>query len=237
LKIAFCISGELRTFLTEDVLSSYKSICEKLSPDIFVSIWDHVGVSNCHRDNLQIDYSEKVNVSDIKNSLQNIIKIDVENYSSWRGELPDEFSNIINRSDMDYRTKNSCSQLYKIFKCNELKKQHEIENNFVYDIVIRLRPDFLFQNCFSLDIDQNTIYHINSDVAFYPNRIYDVLFYGDSSSMDKITSAYKYFQSLVYDSFSNGLDQRDCCRILKVLCNRENLKVFDGPVLGDIFRR
>lgn len=71
---------------------------------------------------------------------------------------------------------------------------------------------------------------------YYPNRIYDVLFYGNSSTMDNICSAYNKFPELVYDSFDNGLNNRDCCRILKVLSNRFNMNVVDRPIIGDIYR-
>ena len=117
-----------------------------------------------------------------------------------------------------------------------MKKQHELENGFVYDVVVRCRPDFIFQIDVNPIVEPNKIYHINSGIAYYSNRVYDVLFYGDSESMDKLTSSYKYFEELVYNSFSNGLDQRDCCRILKVCCVKENLEVIDGPILGDVWR-
>jgi hypothetical protein len=40
---------------------------------------------------------------------------------------------------------------YSIYKSNELKKQYEIENNFKYDYVIRLRMDVQFE--YELDIE------------------------------------------------------------------------------------
>lgn len=227
----------MRTFLTNDVLNSYRNVCEKLSPDIFISVWDHVGESHCHRDNVQLDYTNNVTLKDFENSLSNIINIEIENYNKWKTSIPESITNIINRTDMDYRTKNSYSQLYKIYKCNELKKTYEVEHNFVYDVVVRLRPDFLFQLEFKPSVSKDAIYHINSGVAYYPNRIYDVLFYGDSLSMDNLTTTYKYFESLVCDDFSNGLDSRDCCRILKLMSIREKLDIIDGPIFGDIFRR
>ena len=36
------------------------------------------------------------------------------------------------------------SMLYSIMMANELKKQHEIENNFRYDLVIKTRFDLIF---------------------------------------------------------------------------------------------
>lgn len=236
MKIAFCISGELRTFLSQNVIDSYKNLCSLLSPDVYISVWDHVGVSHCHRNGIVVDFDDRINKDILIDTLPNIKDVDIENYGSWKNNLCLENLNIISNNVMDFRTKNSCSQLYKIFKCNEMKQKYETTNGFLYDIVFRMRPDFLFQTNLDLNIQQNTIYHINSGFAYYPNRIYDVFFYGDSVAMDKVCSTYNIFSDVVYDTFNNGLCHRDCCRILKSVATRFGINVVDGPIVGDVYR-
>lgn len=164
MRVAFCISGELRTFLSQPVLNSYKHICSILNPDIFISIWDHVGVSHCHRNGVVVDFEHKVDQTLLNNILPNIKDVEIENYDVWKNSLSTDYVSIMSRTDMDHRTKNSCSQLYRIFKCNELKQNFETVNGFVYDVVFRLRPDFMLQDDVDLSIQPNSIYHINSGV-------------------------------------------------------------------------
>jgi hypothetical protein len=39
---------------------------------------------------------------------------------------------------------NCLKMYYSIYKVNQLKKEYEIENNILFDIVVRVRPDILF---------------------------------------------------------------------------------------------
>ncbi|EJH9402433.1 hypothetical protein NF821_005030, partial [Escherichia coli] len=72
---------------------------------------------------------------------------------------------------------------------------------------------------------------------FYPNRIYDILFWGKSENMDYICDSWNNIQNLLDDKFDNGLPVVDCCRLLYVQALRSHLKVVDvSRCIGDIYR-
>ena len=96
------------------------------------------------------------------------------------------------------------SMLYSIMMANELKKRHEIENNFRYDVVIKTRFDLVFgKNSYfpTSDILPRTIYSVNSNHGInhtdYENYgISDLIFWGDSQSMDIATNVYRYYKNV-----------------------------------------
>lgn len=116
------------------------------------------------------------------------------------------------------------SMLYSIMMSNELKKRHEIENNFRYDLVIKTRFDLIFpsSSCFPADTSlwPRTIYSVNGNFGInhtdYENHgISDVIFWGDSQSMDIATNVYRYYKynTLIKDQYlKNGwkTDVKDC---------------------------
>ncbi len=85
----------------------------------------------------------------------------------------------------------------KIYLANKLKSDYEIENNFVYDYVIRIRPDLLIKehlskNIFESDMKNNIYMPIISKVFInygYP----DFMAISTSSNMDKYSNIYNYF--------------------------------------------
>lgn len=94
------------------------------------------------------------------------------------------------------------SQLYGIMMSNHLKKTYEVEKDFRYDLVIRTRFDLVFPitNRFSeVPIDKRTIYcpggsngYVYTD--YESHGINDVLFWGDSESIDIVSDVYMYYR-------------------------------------------
>jgi hypothetical protein len=217
MKVAVCISGEMRLFNHPLIIQGYKKFIEKYNPDVFISTWDHIGLSMNH------GYLDPFQKKQVSQGLETIIQqtyvgcksIEIENYNDWIDAVDTEANSILTDPRYNTRTINSYSQLYKIHKANQLKLTQESLNGYKYDIVIRLRPDNLFIS--GLQIEQttpNTVYNINLKGNFYPNRVYDILFYGDSSSMDIISDAYLQYKQLIQNDFENGLCRRDACRLL-----------------------
>lgn len=211
------MSGEMRFFNHPLVVEGYKKFIEKHSPDVFISTWDHVGLSMNHG---YINPFEKKQVFDgleaaIQQTYLRCKSIEIENYNDWIDTIDVQVNKVLTDPKYDTRTINSYPQLYKIYKANQLKLQQEKLNGYQYDLVVRLRPDSLFIS--DLQVEQatlNTVYNINLKGNFYPNRIYDILFYGDSSSMDTVSEAYLQYLQLIDNDFQNGLCKRDACRLL-----------------------
>ena len=82
-----------------------------------------------------------------------------------------------------------------------LKKQYELENNFVYDIVIKARPDTVYNPAnrfpFHHVILDGSCYAA-SDISRFPSEFNmqcfdDVMFFGSSKTMDVMSGLYKYY--------------------------------------------
>lgn len=94
------------------------------------------------------------------------------------------------------------NMLYSIMQANELKKKHEIAMNFRYDLVIKTRFDLVFPTTNSFPtspILPRTIYTSGGSTGFnhtdYEHHgINDVIFWGDSQSMDIATDVYMYYK-------------------------------------------
>jgi hypothetical protein len=238
-KIAVCISGEMRFFKDPLVIESYNKFISSLNPDVFISTWDHIGVSMNHG---YINPEENKTIEDniekhIRSVYSNIKSLKIENYNSWFNSIDNQIKQKVYGGSYNRLTVNSYSQIYKICDSINLKSDYENSNNFKYDIVIRIRPDSLFINPFNLDIKPRTVYNINFGGAYYPNRIYDILFYGDSLSMDKISNSFSNYIALLDNSFNNGLCPRDSCRILYLQSILSELEVESvNSRLCDIYR-
>lgn len=211
------MSGEMRFFNHPLVVEGYKKFIEKYNPDVFISTWDHVGLSMNHG---YIDPFEKKQVSDgleaaVQQTYLGCKSIEIENYNDWINNTSVDINRVLIDAKYDTRTINSYPQLYKIYRANQLKLQQEELNGYQYDVVVRLRPDSLFISDLQVEhTAPNTVYNINLKGNFYPNRIYDILFYGDSSTMDIVSKAYVEYLQLIQDDFQNGLCKRDACRLL-----------------------
>lgn len=122
MKIALCISGSLRNF--KDTYYSFKEyLLKHHNVDVFF-----YGLEN------------KENKEKNKIDLYNLYapKLCVVNNNKWYEQLNISkkyyFSNVAN----------SMYAFFNIYKCNELKKEYEIKNNFVYDLVLRCRTDYFW---------------------------------------------------------------------------------------------
>jgi hypothetical protein len=229
LKVAICLSGEVRHFTDELVVDGFQKYLETWKPDIFISTWDHLGRSMNH------GYISPKEVKEQQQDLELYIRyiypgikaVEIENYNRWIDDMPKDEYNLAYSDRHSSRTINSYTQLYKIFKANNLKICYEKEQGIRYDIVLRARPDNLYVRPLALDeVQQKTIYNINLEGgAYYPNRIYDIFFYGGSVEMDAVCSSYLKFKELLYSPFNNGLCPRDTCRLLYLQAMNSGLSV------------
>ena len=86
-------------------------------------------------------------------------------------------------------------QLYCVKRVNDLKSKYEKENNFKYDLVVRIRPDLLIindswldENIETLDME-NTMYMLDHDKWHgYCDRFY----ISGSENMDYISNGIEY---------------------------------------------
>jgi hypothetical protein len=242
MKIAICISGELRNFDNINIVNSLYSFISNLEKigevDLYLSTWSHIGDSyNLTKKDI---FSESSNVDlnslklKISQIYKNLIDYEIENFDTWLSENQVSY-NLMKGKLIGGEVITSPPQLYKIYKCNQLKNKHEIKEKIKYDLVIRTRPDLFYfklnenevQNLFTNNLDQ--INHINFGIpgAFWPNRVFDIFFFSNDENMNIISSTWNNLLNFVNDDFDNGLDKKDCCRLLYVNCLNNNIKVND----------
>lgn len=238
-RIAVCISGEMRYFNDPAVVDGYNKFIAPHNPDVFISTWDHIGKSMNHgyTNPSELKTTHLTIKSDISAAYNDVKLLKIDNYNNWINNIKPDYRHVIHDPHYNPQTVNSCAQLYKIADSINLKTSYEKINGFVYDIVVRIRPDNLFVKDFNFTIDNNTIYNMNFGVAYYPNRIYDILFYGDSLSMNSVAQSYNNFISLIQNSFNNGLCKRDACRLLylQAVTSKLDIKTIETR-LCDVYR-
>jgi len=161
-KVALCISGQIKDKYKLGLYSIKKYIIDVLDVDVF---FNFTPVEN----------------TKVQNDILKILK--PKRYV---------FENINNDSYINEYSKNYKIMMTRIINCNELKKQEEIYNGYKYDIVIRIRPDFLMKSSIHdsiIDSDMsNKLYYY--DFLYLPICSYygisDQFFLTDSATMDKL---------------------------------------------------
>jgi hypothetical protein len=239
MRIALLLCGQMRTFDHPKVIEYTNRLIEKFDCDVFVSTWNNRGVSlwtthsqpqNIYKDVKDLNIDEK-SISIIPNIRDYIIS-DYDEYVYNKCNPTTKQLLINNQWGVGA---SSSPQLYTMHLASEMKKKYEKDNNFIYDVVIKSRPDFLqLHNDIEKYFDklENTCYHINTGISYSPNRVYDIFFMSNSEVMNIICDSWKKYDELV-----NSIGQYDPCQLLYAQCmvNDINVVSFD-KVLGDVLR-
>jgi hypothetical protein len=208
-KIALCLSGYLRTF--EDCWPSIKeNLIQDNDVDIFIHTYDKLGHSSGWRH--PIDLSEDINLK----FLESIPNIKIVVTEKWN-DIKYQFEKFKKTQPFITNINTIATILYKIYKCNELKCQYEKENNFIYDLVIRTRPDQIFTKKINFDFPKDKIlinsypwgdedfihqHHIiDSNGVFDYSLEYfclnDRFAVGSSENIDYLSNLYNNFDELI----------------------------------------
>ena len=148
-KIALCISGYLRTF-KECYPTILENVIQDNDVDIFIHTYDKLGNSSGWRH--PIDLSQDIDM----NFLENIPYLKVLSVQKW-DDIKYQFEKFRKFQPSITNINIIATIFYKIYMCNELKKQYEIKNNVKYDLVIRMRGDQIFTKKINFDFPENKI--------------------------------------------------------------------------------
>lgn len=212
MKMCLCISGQLRgTEPLKELKKKLANLPKEIELTIIFSVWS---ISGTKIDG-EIDYGKLHRI--FTPELAQIIPTSFYGKNFW-SNFPLTYEKLVNSSkeikeddilyhfpsavidiesnivdlgfDKSYRDKNSKRMLYKIWRCNELKRKIEKDNG-LFDCVIRLRPDLIF------DISPQIVNgSFSEDEIFIPhepglmNFSHDALAYGSSSVLDQYSKLF-----------------------------------------------
>lgn len=139
IKVAVCISGQMRSFkrCNRNLL---KYIIEPYDTDVFIHTWDVEGSSHKESsdDEIMVNESEIIKLYKPK-SLVIESQVDGMHNNFLGRKVPKE---LIDVEPIHYRS--ALPMYYQISECFDLMKNHSKINNIDYDVVIRVRPDTMF---------------------------------------------------------------------------------------------
>lgn len=181
MKIAVLFGGQLRTGVETsksvfNFLGEYLPYC-----DFFVHTWD---ITSYKKNDYYGSHRETFDWETIKlkkeylDEFLNIykpLKFELTPFLKFRKEIEDTDDYLMP------------PWAYSFWKSNELKKEYEIENNFKYDYVIKLRGDLIFWSDFSL----KPIFEYISNKKFEKLPMYhleDMLYLSSSEGIDIMSS-------------------------------------------------
>jgi hypothetical protein len=193
LKIAFCLSGQPRTWKKcyEGWYSAFSALNADI--DLFFHLWDYNSMPmqavTDNINNTAMEFEDVDLTQDEKQELINTLK-------PKKFQFEPEWS----ISDTFYAIENpiawwAINQFKSLQKVAQLKRDYEIENNFQYDLVVRIRSDLVLNTPILVnEIESNSLYvtHIGWDKSWDCFRISDIFFWGNSYNFDQAADFVNY---------------------------------------------
>jgi len=185
IRVAVCFSGQIRDWklASKNILTYFSPTKDSdISVDYFIHTWD----TNTWR-------FPKTDISEYVDKKHNDINELVDTYKPVAYHMSAYHPN---------EWKSAWDPLFYSFEYSILlKQQYELENNFVYDIVVKARPDTVYNPTnrfpFYCHIDDSACYtatKINRFSAEFNMQCFDdVMFFGTSKIMDVMSGLYKYY--------------------------------------------
>jgi hypothetical protein len=204
MRIAICISGQSRTWE-----KCYKRWLEIFGPqgdiDFYFHLWDYntlPSIVASHNGGRKIEdellsEDEKLRILEAFKPKKHIFE-SRKKIEYWNCELPE------NKQFGPWCRE----QFYSLYRVSLLKREYELENDFRYDIVIRIRTDLWIIDTPKLIVPApGTAYtsHCSWDERFNCYRVGDIFYYADSHTFDQVSEFYKYL-SFIPTNWVTGVD-------------------------------
>ncbi len=186
MKIAICLSGQPRSieFASKSALHHFQN-SEYHTYDFFCHSWDY---NTWKLQDISYTEPEFVDHKWLQTQLDKFNPI----YSEIQSR--EDFLAVDKGRIISYG-----SLFYSMMKANHLKRKHEIENNFRYDCVFKIRFDSVFDPEKFLGLPaalpERTVYfpHLGrSGLEYNMFNASDCVFYGDSWGMDIMCDVFRY---------------------------------------------
>lgn len=218
MKIALCLSGQLRFLQQGYVENIFPFILQGNDIDVFIHTWaiDDEQDGKSYINGGGFAMGSPVNKSYMLEALNlyRPVKYLIQQ------QIPFENGKYPERTMPGIKSHNLFSMFYSIYKSNQLKTEYEKENNFTYDIVVRSRFDIKLDN--KLDFTKDTSLLYMPFNCFDPsNCIVDSVGYSNSMNMNIYADTFNNI-----DDIMNNYDIRFCGEyILKKQLEINNVKV------------
>lgn len=198
MKIALCLSGQLR-FVEQGYYESINPNILKLgSVDVFIHTWtispEQIGKPFINGGGHPIGEPVKASVVEDVRELYKPISMVAE------PQIQFEVGRWADRTTW-YRSDFMLSMFYSMYASNELKKSYENEHSFTYDWVIRSRFDVATPS------GELQLHHLDNSSLYVPadsfdsvNGYVDSLAYSNSPNMDVYSDTYNNVYSIMEDS-------------------------------------
>lgn len=204
MRIAFCISGHLRTY--EKCLDSFNKFKNFISNfgqiDIFLSTWEN---ESNPKDSLHQNISESIQSVDLKKIKQyyNPLIISVHSYIQIEEFLKnndfkpkynfDSFGPTYSKFNIPHHMRG----YYLLYQVSILKNSTELMNNFKYNLVFRIRPDYIFNESIYTNINYSTLKKNTFYSFMYRyNDVDDQFGFGDSESFSKYCKTFFHLDKI-----------------------------------------
>ena len=190
MKIAVCMSGQLRQWEIAKENQKWFWETSGVEIDYFIHTWDYSG----DREGVSQPYITR-----------DVSRKEFDKLVDWykpKGCMFDD-----RKQDFFYANDHWSSLFYSMAHSMMLKRQYEIDNDFEYDLVIKTRPDVVFDPRYHFSwepLEDNILFATQGGLMeseFHMFNTNDMVFYGKSYTMDLVIPMYFYRQKM--------LDQRN----------------------------
>jgi hypothetical protein len=240
MKIALCFSGQPR-FIEEVAPSIKENVIGNYDVDVFAHLWfDDDLQSKPYKYGGTGKWKDQRISSDAINKFVEIYnpkKILVQNSKKFLdSNLSDNYlaslkrykwGAIDNPEEPNFNIRdvnNIISYYYSLQKVNTLKKEYEYDNDFKYDIVIKIRTDSIVHNKISYESFPRDRIYYSGNQNQPDGMINDWFNFGGSKVMDSFMNAFCVFD-LCVDKCMEQTGGAWCCELI----HRKMIDFFDIP--------
>jgi hypothetical protein len=200
MRLALCLSGQPRSYFEAQKYIK-KNLLDKYNVDVFIHSWRIPGALE------QIRLSEQINF--IYEPLYNISDF----------TLPADTNSDMFVHNSSHPANFCTSMFYSIYRANEFRIRHEMQNSMKYDFIIRSRFDFALNKVIDFSTLKKGTVYVSKDVDG-DSLLNDQFAIADSDTMNQYASTFLNLRN----HYNRGVS----------LCGHAmleaNLKLFNTPV-------
>lgn len=196
MRVAVLLSGQMRDWKAGSHNHKFfwtTAVQDDLEVDYFIHTWDY----SQDRTGVSKPYETRI--------------ITPEEYEEYV-EFYNPIKHVIDSKTTEYFYGNDhwSSLFYSFVQTLKFKLEYERENNFKYDVVVKSRPDIIFDPHYHFRVPvlfDNTVYSTHGgpmELEYGSFNFNDCVFLGNSQSMDLLINLYHYRQFMIRE-FDNNI--------------------------------